>query len=299
MILVTGATGNVGRNLVSQLLSAGARVRGLARNPAVGGLPDGLEMMRGDLSNPSSLKGCLEGVDTVFLIWRSFTPAEIPALMDLFSKHARRIVFLSAFAVRDDLKVQLEPIGKICAAIEGAIKQTGLEWTIVRSGPLAANVVSWWGPQIRAGDVLRWPCGAAAYPPIHERDVATVAVRTLTEKGHAGKTYLITGGELLTHIEQLHTIGEVIGRPLRFEELPPNAARQRLGAFMPPGVVDHLLEVWSRMVTEPLPATGTVAELTGAPPLTYREWATDHARDFRSASESPKSAPVLTPSPGR
>jgi uncharacterized protein YbjT (DUF2867 family) len=292
MILVTGATGNVGRNVVSQLASAGLPVRGLARNPQDAGLPDGVEMVRGDLSNPSTLKDCLEDIDTVLLVWRSSPVAVVPALMDLISKHARRIVFLSGFVVRDDLKVQADPVAKMFASIEEGIKQTDLKWTIVRSGPFAGNALSWWGPQIRVGDVVRWPYGAAAYAPIHERDVAAVAVRTLTENGHGGKTYFVTGRELLTHIEQLRTIGEVIGRPLRFEELPPNVARQRLGAFMPPPVVEHLLEIWSRMVSEPLPATATVAELTGAPPRTYREWVTDHARDFRLASESPKSAAV-------
>ncbi len=128
---------------------------------------------------------------------------------------------------------------------------------------------------------MRWPYGAAAWAPIHERDIAAVAVRALTEGGHAGKKYSLTGGEVLTQVEQLHTIGEASNRTLRYEELTPDAARQQMSAFLPPFVVDRLLDLWAAMVEKPAPATRTVEEVTGAPPIVFRQWALEHAGDFR------------------
>jgi uncharacterized protein YbjT (DUF2867 family) len=280
-ILVTGATGNVGRNVVSLLSGAGIRVRALSRNPETAGLPDSVEVVAGDLSDPSTLEGPLEGVDYVFLLWRGFAGPVIPAMMALLTKHARRVVFLSSSAIQDELPVQTNPIGKIHLEIEEEIKKTGLEWTFLRPGAFAANALTWWAPQLRAGDVVRWPYGAAAWAPIHERDIAAVAVRALTEGGHTGKRYFLTGGELLTQVEQLHTIGEATGRTLRYEELAPDAARQQMKAVLPPFIIDRLLDLWAGMVEKPAPVMRTAEEVTGAPPATFRQWALDHARDFR------------------
>ena len=280
-ILVTGATGNVGRNVVSLLSGTGARVRALTRNPQTADLPDSAEVVSGDLSDPSTLEGPLKGIDSVFLMWRGFAAPLIPAMMPLLAKHARRIVFLSSAAIQDELPVQTNPIGKIHLEIEEEIKKTGLGWTFLRPGAFAANALTWWAPQLRAGDTVRWPYGAAAWAPIHERDIAAVAARALTEDGHGGKKYFLTGGELLTQVEQLKTIGEAIGRTPRYEELTPDAARQQMRAFLPPFVIDRLLDLWAGMVEKPAPPTRTVEEVTGAPPATFRQWALDHARNFR------------------
>jgi uncharacterized protein YbjT (DUF2867 family) len=201
--------------------------------------------------------------------------------MELLAKHARRIVFLSSAAIQDELPVQTNPIGKIHLEIEEQIKKTGLDWTFLRPGAFAANALTWWAPQLRAGEVVRWPYGAAAWAPIHERDIAAVAVHALTEDGHAGKKYLLTGGELLTQVEQLHVIGEATGRTLQYEELTPDAARQQMSTFLPPFVVDRLLDLWATMVEEPAPVNRTVEELTGAAPRAFHQWALEHAEDFR------------------
>jgi uncharacterized protein YbjT (DUF2867 family) len=279
-ILVTGATGNVGRNVVSLLSGTGARVRALTRNPDTADLPSSVEVERGDLSDPSTLENSLRGVDSVFLMVRAFSAPIVP-IMELLKKRARRIVFLSSAAIQDELPVQTNPIGKGHLEIEEEIKKAGLEWTFLRPGAFAANALTWWAPQLRAGDRVRWPYGAAAWAPIHERDIAAVAVRALTEDGHAGKKYYLTGGEVLTQVEQLHTIGEAINRTLRYEELTPDAARKQMTAFVPAFVVDRLLDFWAGMVEKPAPATRTVEEVTGAPPIMFRQWALDHARDFR------------------
>jgi uncharacterized protein YbjT (DUF2867 family) len=284
-ILVTGATGNVGRNVVSLLSGTGSRVRALTRNPDAANLPASVEVVRGDLSEPSTLENSLHGVDSVFLMWRGFPVSVMPAILRKFTKHVGRIVFLSSSAIQDELPVQTNPIGAIHLEIEEAIEKAGLEWTFLRPGAFAANALTWWAPQLRSGDIVRWPYSAAAWAPIHERDIAAVAVRALTENGHSGKRYSLTGGEVLTQAEQLHTIGEAIDRSLQYEELTPAAGRQRMNALLPPFVVDRLLDMWAKMVENPVPVTRTVEEITGSAPATFRQWAHDHAEDFKHEGE--------------
>jgi uncharacterized protein YbjT (DUF2867 family) len=295
VILVTGATGHVGRQVVSQLLYTSAAVRALARTPSSAGLPSSVEVVRGDLSDPDTLNACLVGVEAVFLMWPFPTAKAAPAVLDAVSKHARRIVYLSAMSVRDDLERQSTLISAFHADIEHLIEQSGLEWTILRPSGFATNILLW-APQIRADGVVRWPYGAAARSLIHERDIAAVAVRALTEDGHAGAKYVLTGPESLTQVEQVHIIGEVIGRSLRYDEIPPVAARKLLltswgvPSFVarllpantrPRRMVDGALDAWAKMVTEPERVSPAVEEVTGKPARTFREWAIDHESSFR------------------
>jgi uncharacterized protein YbjT (DUF2867 family) len=282
LFLVTGATGNVGRHVVSQLLGMGARVRALTRNPDSAKLPHDVDVVCGDLSAPRTLDGVVDGVQAVFLLLRSPTAAEaLPVFLDAIAKHARRIVFLSSSAVQDDVEEQPHAIGKMHADVEHLIEGSGLEWTFVRPGGFSINALTWWGPQIRAGDVVRWPYGAASTAPIHERDIAAVAVRALTEEGHGRAKYVLTGPESLTQAEQVQTIGEAIGRPLRLEEISSEAAREELLAVMPRFIVDVVLDTWAKLVRVPQPVTSTVADVSGTPAHTFRQWANEHADDFR------------------
>jgi uncharacterized protein YbjT (DUF2867 family) len=199
--------------------------------------------------------------------------------VDVIAAHARRVVFLSSMSVRDVPEEQADP--PFHAEIEELLRRSGVEWTFLRAGGFAANTLGW-ADQIRRDGVVRWPYGAAARSLIHERDIATVAVQALTETGHAGAKYVLTGPQVLTQTEQVRIIGEVIGRPVRWTDLPPDEARRQLLADgWPPAFADHALEYWAGLETEPEPVTTTVAEITGGPALTFREWATDHAADFR------------------
>jgi uncharacterized protein YbjT (DUF2867 family) len=282
--LVIGATGNVGREVVSQLAVRGAQVRALSRDPQAMRFPPQVEVVCGDLTRPETVDECLEGVDAVFLVW-SAPPSTVAAALERIANHAQRIVFLSSphkTAHPFFQAGQPNPMAALHAEIEQLIASSGREWTILRPGMFAANARFWWAAQIRAGDVVRWPYASAPTAPIHEQDIAAVAVRALCEDGHAGAEYLLTGPQSLTQAEQVHTIGTVIGRPLRMEEISPDDARRELLSLMPLFVANMLLNAWAAAIGQPALVTSTVREVTGTPARTFLEWATDQAADFRA-----------------
>ena len=284
-ILVTGATGNVGRQVVSQLLATDVRVRALIRNPDAAGLPPEVERVRGDLTVPATLDGCLDGVDAMFLVW-SAPPGAALAAMDRMTKQARRIVFLSSPHRTPHPFFQASqpnPVAALHAEIERLIEASGLPWTFLRPGMFAANALSWWAPQIRAGDVVRWPYLDAPTAPTDERDLAAAAVCMLCEDRHAGAEYVVTGPQSLTQAEQVHIIGRATGKLLRVEEMSPDAARSELLPVLgTPTFVNMLLNAWAAAIGQPAFVTSTFAELTGARPRSFLEWATDHAAEFRA-----------------
>ncbi|ADI09341.1 NmrA family protein [Streptomyces bingchenggensis BCW-1] len=278
-ILVTGATGNVGREVVAQLLAADTTVRVLVRDPDSARLPEGVGAATGDLSRPDTLEGALRGTDSVFLIWPFLTTEGAPAVLKTLAAGARRVVYLSSSGVRADTDRQTDPINQLHADMERLIEESGLEWTVLRSSTIASNARGWAG-QIRATGVVRGP-DIAATAVIHERDIATVAARTLTDDGHAGAKHVLTGPEVLSRAEQVHTIGQALGRPVRFEKVPVEAARQQMLADgRPPALVEALLAS-AETRPESHVITRTVEELTGAPARTFRSWAQEHADEFR------------------
>jgi uncharacterized protein YbjT (DUF2867 family) len=279
--LIVGATGIVGGQVLSQLAATGASVRAMTRNPDAAHLPPQVEVVRGDLTVPETLDGCLDGIDAVFLVWTA-PPATVAAALERIAKQARRIVFLSApLKTEHPLFQQPNPIRELHTQIERLIESSGLEWTFLRPGMFAANAVRWWAPQIRAGDVVRWPYLAAPTAPIDERDIAAVAVRALCEEGHTGAEYVLTGPQSLSQFEQVSTIGRVIGRALRIEEMAPDDWRREMLPFWPAFALNMLLNAWAAAIGQPAFITSTFAEITGAPARTFLDWATDHAAVFR------------------
>jgi uncharacterized protein YbjT (DUF2867 family) len=279
-ILVTGATGNVGRQLVAQLRAAGHAVRALTRNPKSANLPGDVEVVAGDLSAPDTLDTCLDGIDDVFLVW--VAPfAAAGAAIDRIASRAKRVVLLSS-PHRTDHPFFQQPnaLRAVHAGLEQLIETSGLRWTVLRPGVFALNCVFWWGPQIASGDVVRWAHADAETAPIHERDIAASAARVLCDEGHDGRDYVLTGPEPVTQRQQVEIIGDAIGRPLRFEEISEETARNQMLATMPPPIVDMLLRAYAAAVNRPAFVTSTVAELTGSTAATFRQWADDHAQDF-------------------
>ncbi|WP_239079737.1 NAD(P)H-binding protein [Streptomyces sp. SID7909] len=280
-VLVTGATGRVGRVVLHELLDAGVPVRALIRRPeAAATLPAKVEVFAGDLTVPESLDPALKGVGAVFLVWTA-PPRTAEAVIERLAAHVRRVVFLSSpHRTPHPFFQQPNPMAVLHAEIERRIAATGLEATILRPGMFASNALAWWAPAIRAGQAVRWPYGAAESAPVDDRDIAAVAARTLHQDGYAGGDYVLTGPESLTQAAQLDVIGDALGRRIAFEEMTPDAFRSLWEGTVPGSAVDMLLGAWSAAVGQPAYLTTAVADILGRPPRTLRQWAADHASAF-------------------
>jgi uncharacterized protein YbjT (DUF2867 family) len=280
-VLVTGATGRVGRVVVDLLIDAGVPVRALIhRSEAAVTLPPSVEVVTGDLTVPASLDEALRGVGAVFLVWTA-PPTTAPAVVERLATHAQRVVFLSApHQTPHPFFQQPNPMATLYAEIERLIADAGLESTIIRPGIFASNALFWWATAIRADGVIRWPYGAAETAPIDDRDVAAVAARTLYQDGHAGGDYVLTGPESLSQAEQVSIIGEVLGRPVTFEELSPDEFRSQTEGSWPRPVVDMLLAAWGATMGRPAFITSTVFDILGSAPRSFHQWVADHATAF-------------------
>jgi uncharacterized protein YbjT (DUF2867 family) len=276
MIVVTGGTGRVGRQVVAQLRERGFPVRVVSRTPGRG--QTDVETASADLANPASLEPHLQGADALFLLW-PFTSPEVaanlaPEVAKLAARHVARVVYLSAQPAG-------ERPGSFWALVEQAIADSGVPWTFLRPTGFASNTLLW-ADQIRSGDVVRWPFGAAARSLIDERDIAAVAVRALTEDGHASSRYLLSGPAVLTQAEQLAAIGQALGRELTWAELSrPEAQRALAAAWGDPAFAASALDTWERFVTHPEIVTTTVRDLTGASAHSFADWAAANADAFR------------------
>jgi uncharacterized protein YbjT (DUF2867 family) len=280
-ILLIGATGMVGRHVASQLAATPAKVRALVRNPDAARLPVQIEVVQGDLNIPESLDRPLKQVDAVFLVWTA-PPEFVTAALERIARQARRIVFLSApIKTAHPFFQQPNEMRSLLEKIERLIESSTLQWTFLRPGMFAANALHWWAPQIRAGDVVRWPYLAAPTLPIDEQDVAAIAVRALCEDRHAGAEYVLTGPQSLTQFEQVSTIGSVIGKPLHIEEMSAEEVRREWSPTVPASVINMLLDAWAAAIGQPAFLTSTFEEITGSPPRTFLAWTTDHATEFQ------------------
>jgi uncharacterized protein YbjT (DUF2867 family) len=280
-VLVTGATGRVGREVVARLLAAGVPVRALTRRPDAARLPATVEVVAGDLTVPESLDAALQGVGAVFLLW-TVPPTTAPAVVDRLASSARRVVFLSSpHRTPHPFFQQPNPMAALHADIERLIANTGLAATIIRPGMFASNARFWWADAIRERGVVRWPYAAAETAPIDERDIAAVAARALCENGHAGGDYVLTGPDSLSQAEQVSRIGSVIGRPIPFQELSPEEFRRETADTWPRPVVNMLLGAWEATIGRPAFVTSTVADVVGSPARTFRRWVLDHVEVFQ------------------
>ncbi|MFI0242477.1 SDR family oxidoreductase [Streptomyces sp. NPDC016845] len=280
-VLVTGATGRVGRAVIDRLLDAGVPVRAFTRRPeAAATLPAQAEIFTGDLTVPETLDPALHGAGAVFLVWTA-PPRTAEAVIDRLTAHVQRIVFLSSpHRTPHPLFQQPNPMAVLHADIERHIAATGLDTTVIRPGMFASNALAWWAPVVRTGKVVRWPYAAAASAPVDDRDVAAVAARTLYEDRHAGADYVLTGPESLTHAEQVGIIGDALGHRIAFEEMTPDEFRSHSQGTAPGSVVDMLLAAWSAAVGQPAYVTTAVGDILATAPRTFRQWATDHATAF-------------------
>jgi uncharacterized protein YbjT (DUF2867 family) len=282
-ILVTGATGNVGRNVVELLLAAGAPVRATSRNPKTAELPAGVDVRAGDLDDPGSFGDALSGVEKLFLFPN---PSGVAGFLHLARAcGVKHVVLLSSAAVSEPGGTA-GPIGLMHLSVERAVEDSGLARTVLRPGAFASNVLQW-APAVREGGEVRVPYAESTVSPIHERDIAAVAVQALLTDGHEGATYELTGPESMTQRRQVELIAAAIGRPVTVVDLVGDAARAQLedqyGAFGVPGLVDSVLGTYRASVGTAAPVTDTVARVTGRPPTAFADWALEHRTAFTAA----------------
>lgn len=282
-ILITAATGNVGPHAARHLMDAGASVRVLALrdDPEASKLPDGVEVVYGDLADPDSVEAALHDIKGVFWMWPFFTlsTATAPAVLKRIERQVQRVVLVSSVGVH----IGLERRDNNCHAyLEELLEETSLEWTFLRTTGFMANALAF-APQVRGGGSnVRFPYGAAARTAVDESDLAAVGARCLTSDGHTGRKYLVTGSEVLTQEEQVRIIGEVLGRDLAWEDVEAAAAREQMvAAGWPPAYADGALDYFAMLTKEPEVMSDVVREVTGRPARTFRQWAQDHADAFR------------------
>lgn len=285
-ILVTGATGNVGRRLVERLATRpGVSVRVLTRDPSRAAFGPDVEVVTGDLTDTDSLLPALEGADRLFLFPLAYPREPMQSLGDFVVTAAvpqlaakagvQRVVLLSSNAVlygRDPHHQEAE----------ASVEECGLDFTLLRPGEFAMNKVLSWGGSIRTEGVVRSGFPDVKGVPIHEADVAAVAEVALVEDGHVGARYELTGPEVLTEREQVAAIAAGLGREIRFEELTPEQARQDwIKQGIHPELVDEIMDHYAHFADNPPQVSDVVARTTGARARTLTEWAADHVADFR------------------
>ena len=280
-VLVTGATGRIGRMVIDQLIDADVPVRALTRRPeAAASLPANVEVVTGDLTEPASLDAGLRGAGAVFLVWTA-PPATVTAVVERVAAPARRVVFLSSpHQTPHPFFRQPNPMAVLHADIERLIAAAGAESVVLRPGMFASNCLSWWAGAIRAGDVVRWPYAAAETAPVDDRDVAAAAARTLYQDGYAGGDYVLTGPESLSQAAQVSIIGEVLGRRITFQELSPDEFRRETAGSWPRPAVDMLLAAWGATIGRPAFITSDVSSILGSAPRSFRQWVAGHAAAF-------------------
>ncbi|MGW0517355.1 NmrA family NAD(P)-binding protein [Crossiella sp. NPDC003009] len=271
IVVVAGATGNIGGKVLAELLRRGHRVRGLTRNPERARLPAGAEVAVGDLADPASLRPALAGASALFLLtFDAATGAPLRSGPELAKVAAdagvRRVTTLW---------------GGETGPVEQAITDAGLAQTTLQAMEFMSNTLTW-AESVRTEGVVREAFPEMRSALIHEADIAEVAARTLTEDGHAGRDYVLTGSEVFTYADRVRVLSAGLGRDVRFIELTEEQARERMRqAGYSPEAVDHVIGWHADPPPEGYTVDPTVERLLGRPARTFAQWVAEHADAFR------------------
>jgi uncharacterized protein YbjT (DUF2867 family) len=275
VILVSGASGNVGGELIRQLAAHNEQARALVRNLGKVALPAGVTEARGDLDQPESLDTALEGVRAVFLLGGPHDSAAV--LRKLSRAGVERVVLLGSRSViggKPD-----NAIVKMWLQAEAAVHASGLDWTVLRASGFASNALRWL-PQLRQGDVVRAPFARAAIASIDPADIAAVARLALLNGGHAGKSYALSGPEAQLPEQQVAILGRVLGRKLRFEAQPDAEALAELRQSAPPGFAEGFQRFFVDGEFDDSTISEAVRDLTGHDPRSFADWAARNSAAF-------------------
>jgi uncharacterized protein YbjT (DUF2867 family) len=268
MIVVTGATGNVGRPLVEALAAAGEQVTAVSRRAQE--VPAGVRSFQADLSEPESLKPALDRAEAVFLLTSPdfLANGDLGAVVNVVrAAGVQRVALLSSQGVG----TKRHPSG-----LEDVVTASGLEWTLLRPGNFNSNAFQW-AESIRTNRVL----ADVALPAVDPADIAEVAAVVLREPGHGGKIYTLTGPEPMSPRQQAAAIGQAVGEPVRFVELTRDEARTRMLGYMPEPVVEATLGVLGTPSADEQAVNPDVEGVLGRPARTFADWAVRNVAAFK------------------
>ncbi|HEY6775886.1 MAG TPA: NAD(P)H-binding protein [Thermoleophilaceae bacterium] len=277
MILVTGATGNIGGELVRALAGAGEEARGLIRrDDDRSRLPAGVEGVVGDLNRPETLSAALAGVRGVHLLSGY---QDMPGLMaEIRRAGVDHVVLQSSSSVPGgDMD---NAVARYHILSEAAVRESGVAWTFLQPNSFMSNTFQW-APQLESGDVVRAPFPDVRVATIDPSDVAAVSARALTSKGHEGHSYRLSGPESLLPADRVAVLAQVLGRDLRFEGQSDAEARAEMSESMPAEYVDAFFSFFADGTLDESQVLRTVEEITGRPPRSFEQWARTHADAFR------------------
>jgi uncharacterized protein YbjT (DUF2867 family) len=274
-IVVTGATGNVGRPLVSELAAAGAKVRAVTRTPKSARFPAGVEVV-------GSAADALKGASAVFLNSRALGD-QLPAVVEQCRRcGVTKLVALSAINADDDFSRQPSRFrGDRNREVEQVAVESGLDWVSLRPTVFATNFAGMWSAQIRAGNVVAGPYAAASAAPIVESDIAAVAARALLTEELDAQRVPLTGPQAYTNAELVEIIGAVLNRPLQYREIPNELVRQRfLGLGFTAEFADAYITMQADTLEKPVLVTHDVEKILGRPATSFAQWVAGHRDMF-------------------
>ncbi|HEY3683728.1 MAG TPA: NAD(P)H-binding protein [Streptosporangiaceae bacterium] len=284
MILVTGATGRIGRELVARLDAANAKARVLVRDPArASGLPASAERVRGDLDDPATLTPAFAGADRLFLLTQGIgTGQAANAIAAARAAGVRHIVLLSSMWAAGD---PVPPMGRWHREREGLLDASGIAATVLRPGGFMTNALEW-VPAIHERGIVVDATGPGRFAPIDPADIAAVAAVVLTEDGHDGQVYTLTGDETLTAADEVRIIAATIGREIEVREAvtPEEIVASRYPDGAPKALADAVVEAAAAMRADTTGLrTDTVLRITGRRPRTFADWCARNAAALRNA----------------
>jgi uncharacterized protein YbjT (DUF2867 family) len=274
-ILITGATGNVGRPLVDELVRAGVAVRAVSRNPETAGLPSEVEMFE-------SVPDALHGASAVFLNSRALGDSLSTVVELAVATGVGKLVALSAINADDDFSRQPSRVrGDRNREVEQVAVASGLTWVSLRPSVFVSNFAGMWLAQIRAGDVVAGPYAGASSAPIVERDISAVAARALLTGELDGQKIPLTGPEALTNSQLADVMADVLGRPLRYQEVPAAMVRERfIDIGFPAQFADAYIAMLAETVDRPALVTNEIEKILGRPATPFRQWVSEHIELF-------------------